>query len=57
MKFRVTKTSYYGEAEVFVELNTLEEFIEWVRKQRQEVIVKTWAKDLTELEIYDGWRE
>lgn len=56
MKFNVTKTShkYYRENDYLIELNSLEEFIDWCKKTNHNVIVKI---DDLELEIYDDWRE
>lgn len=57
MKFDVMRTSdtfnkYENSFEV--ELNTLEEFIEWCKKTNNDVIVRI---DDLGLEIYDDWRE
>ena len=56
MKFEVIKTSYgfYTPEKSFeIELNTLEELIDWCKKQNSEVIIR---EDLM-LEIYDDYRE
>lgn len=57
MKFDVMRTSDYfhkHENSYEIELNTLEEFINWCKSTNHEVIVNT---DNLELEIYDDWRE
>lgn len=60
MLFKIEKCSDYAYKDV-KELNTLEEFIEFVNENEQIVIRKTWDEvpdnsDMT-IEIYDIWRE
>lgn len=62
MKFKVTKTSsFHFEDEV--ELQTIQELLEWCKKTGKEVIIKhsestgELVSNLPELEIYDSWRE
>jgi hypothetical protein len=63
MKFQVTKTSDNNNilvkmGKLFIELNTLEEFIDWVENTGNEVVVIVDKEDnILELEIYDDWRE
>jgi len=58
MKFRVNYTSdCFDDEEKEVELNTLMEFMNFVKKSGYSVIVHEYDGEPALLEIYDGWRE
>jgi hypothetical protein len=64
MKFKVTKTSYYDSDNYeIVDFQNLEEFLEWVVKQKYKIIVSlendnySRESNLPKLEIYDAFRE
>ena len=57
MKFMVSRSTDWTEDEkAKVELNSLEDLIEYAEKAGHPLILHAW-KDELELEIYDGWRE
>lgn len=57
MKFNVTKTSgWLSEESDLVEIETLEQLLEFVKKSDNDVIIKLRGDEL-ELEIYDDYRE
>ena len=57
MKFMVSRsTDWTQDEKTKVELNSLEDLIEYAEKSGHPLILHTW-KDELELEIYDGWRE
>lgn len=57
MKFMVSRsTDWSGDEKAKVELNSLEDLIEYAEKSGYPLILHAW-KDELELEIYDGWRE
>ena len=62
MKFNVIRTSNYNsEDTIEIEFSTLEDFINWVKEQKEEVVI--WGEEdvdgneIMYLEIYDSWRE
>lgn len=64
MRFRVTRTSDWKAEAKFIELNSLEELIEFARREcpanRGHEVVVSAPEDTTSeplLEIYDDWRE
>lgn len=66
MKFKITKTSLWGSELEEKEIKTLEEFLKFIERCKEEVIVKkeTVYKNKEEietgrweLEIYDNYRE
>lgn len=53
MKFIVVRTSdYYEKNKEEIEINTLQELMNWIDEQEHEIIVSG-----NELEIYDDYRE
>ena len=60
MKFKVTKTSYYySDKFEYLECSSLEDFLDWVGKQKDDVIISTSGSEdnVVDLEIYDDYRE
>ena len=60
MKFKVTRTSDVKYEPVEIELNTLEELINWCDSQNEEIIISIFTENNElniGLEIYDDWRE
>lgn len=58
MKFMVSRsTDWSGDEKAKVELNSLEDLIEYAEKSGHPLILHAWKDEELELEIYDGWRE
>lgn len=69
MKFEVTRTSTWFEEDIrceearqeefgwVVEINTLEEIIEFIKKYGRIVLDADKKDELPKIEIYDDWRE
>jgi hypothetical protein len=58
MKFIVRYTSdCFDDEEKEVQLDTLMEFMNFVKKSGYSVIIHDYSGEPTLLEIYDGWRE
>ena len=57
MKFEVSSTSRstFNPPQI-IEFSTLEQFIDWVSRQKYEIIISNY-KDYYYLEIYDSYRE
>ena len=61
MKFRLTRSSTWGEEEAEIEINTLEELIALIEKEKNDVIIERpmWEDDrgLYAVKIYDDYIE
>lgn len=60
MEFVVTRTSDEESREELINLNTLEELMEFIRKQGVEIIIsisEDFEEPVNEIEIYDDYRE